>query len=186
MDFIVVLSNIAEELPPGRVFGMDGQLFIQTAAAIFNVLLLSGILAFLLYKPVRNVLQKRTNRIEGQLLQAEEEMQRASELRQEYEKKLEDIESEREDILAQARKYAADSSRRIIAEAKQEADSLRDRAAQTVKLEWERAESDMRATIVDVSAQMAEKFVTLAINRETHDRLFDETLSDLEGMTWRD
>jgi len=53
-------------------------------------------------------------------------------------------------------------------------------------MEWERAENDMRTAIIDVSAVMAEKFVSLAINKETHDRLFEETISDLEGMTWGD
>ena len=53
-------------------------------------------------------------------------------------------------------------------------------------MEWERAESEMRTAIIDVSAMMAEKFVTLAINKETHDKLFNETMADLEGMSWRD
>ncbi|MCL2627367.1 MAG: F0F1 ATP synthase subunit B [Oscillospiraceae bacterium] len=186
MDFIVVLSGIAEELPPGRVFGFDQQLIIQIVANAINVIILAGFLAYLLYKPVRDILRKRTHKIEGQLLQAEEEMQRATELRQQYERKMEEVEREREDILGEARKFAAESSRRITTDAKQEADAIRERAAQSVKVEWERAENDMRTAIIDVSAAMAEKFVSLAINKETHDRLFNETVSDLEGMTWRD
>ena len=186
MDFIVVLSNAASDLPPGRVFGFDTQLLISTVANALNVIILAGFLAYLLYKPVRDILRKRTSKIEGQLLQAEEEMQRATDLRQQYEKKMEDAEREREEILSEARKFAADNERRIIAEAKQEADSIRERAAQSVKVEWERAENDMRTAIIDVSAAMAEKFVSLAINKETHDRLFNETVSDLEGMSWRD
>ena len=186
MDFIVVLSNVSLEFPEGRVFGFDSQMVVQIVANALNVVILAGFLAYLLYKPVRDILRKRTNKIEGQLMQAEEEMQRATELRQQYEKKMEDIEREREEILGEARKFATESSRRITTEAKQEADAIRERAAQSVKVEWERAENDMRTAIIDVSAVMAEKFVSLAINKETHDRLFDETVSDLEGMTWRD
>jgi F-type H+-transporting ATPase subunit b len=119
-------------------------------------------------------------------MQAEEELDKATELRQMYEQKIEDIEREREEILGDARKIAADSSRRLLAEAKKEADTIRERAAANVEMEWERAENDMRTAIIDVSAVMAEKFVSLAINKETHDRLFDETISDLEGMTWKD
>jgi len=74
----------------------------------------------------------------------------------------------------------------LIKEAKKEAEALRERATANVELEWERAESEMRTAIIEVSAVMAEKFVTLAINQQTHDRLFSETMSDLEGMTWRD
>jgi len=174
------------DLPPGRVFDIDQQTLIQILLNILNVAALAAVVAFLLYRPVRNVLQKRTARIQGQLVQAEEELEKATELRKKYEKRLEEVEREREEILVEARKIAADSSRRLIAEAKKEADTIRERATANVEMEWERAENDMRTAIIDVSAVMAEKFVSLAINKETHDRLFEETISDLEGMKWRD
>jgi len=174
------------EVPPGRVFDVDSQTLIQIIANIVNVVVLAAVVSYLLYKPVRDILNKRTSRIQGQLLQAEEELEKATELRRKYEQKMEEIEREREDILGEARKVAADSSRRLLAEAKKEADTVRERAAANVEMEWERAENDMRTAIIDVSAVMAEKFVSLAINKETHDRLFEETISDLEGMTWRD
>ena len=182
LDILIFMS----EVPPGRVFDVDSQTLIQIIANIINVAVLAGFMSFLLYKPVRDVLNKRTNRIQGQLIQAEEELEKATELRRKYEHKLEEAEREREDILTEARKVAADSSRRLLAEAKKEADAIKERAAANVEMEWERAENDMRTAIIDVSAVMAEKFVSLAINKETHDRLFEETVSDLEGMTWRD
>jgi len=177
---------VVAEVPDGRVFGIDQQTLIQIIANVINVAVLAGFLAFLLYKPVRNILHKRTTKIQGQLTMAEEELEKATELRRKYEQRMEEVEREREEILGEARKVAADSSRRLLAEAKKEADTVRERAAANVEMEWERAENDMRTAIIDVSAVMAEKFVSLAINKETHDRLFDETISDLEGMTWRD
>ena len=186
MDFGFFLSSAAAELPPGRVFGIDQATLINIIANVVNVAVLAAILAYLLYRPVRNILNKRTNRIQGQLLQAEEELEKATELRRKYEQKMEEVEREREEILGEARRVAADSSRRLVAEAKKEADTIRERAAANVEMEWERAENDMRTAIIDVSAVMAEKFVSLAINKETHDRLFQETVSDLEGMSWRD
>ena len=189
MDFGFLLSSAAAaaaELPPGRVFGIDQETLIEIIANVVNVAVLAAFLAYLLYRPVRNILNKRTTKIQGQLIQAEEELEKATELRRKYEQKMEEVEREREDILGEARKVAADSSRRLLAEAKKEADTIRERAAATVEMEWERAENDMRTAIIDVSAVMSEKFVKLAINKETHDRLFDETISDLEGMKWRD
>ena len=184
--FLFTAAATVAELPPGRVFDIDSQTLIQIVANIVNVAVLAAVLAFLLYRPVRNVLNKRSAKIQGQLLQAEEELEKATELRRKYEQKMDEVEREREEILGEARKVAADSSRRLIAEAKKEADTVRERAAANVEMEWERAENDMRTAIIDVSAVMSEKFVKLAINKETHDRLFDETISDLEGMKWRD
>jgi len=165
---------------------MDMDTVISAGANLINVGVLAAVLAFLLYRPVRDILRKRTERIQGQLAQAEDDMAKAELLRQEYELKLGEISREREEILGEARKNAAETSRRLIAEAKKEADSLRERAAANVELEWERAENGMRTAIIEISAVMAEKFVTLAINKETHDRLFAETMSDLEDVTWRD
>ena len=184
--FLQFAAEAAAELPPGRVFGIDQTTLINIVANLLNVAVLAAFLTYLLYKPVRNILNKRTNKIQGQLIQAEEELEKATELRRSYELKMEEIEREREEILGEARKIAADSSRRMLAEAKKEADTIKERAAANVEMEWERAENNMRTAIIDVSAVMAEKFVSLAINKETHDKLFEETISDLEGMTWKD
>jgi len=182
LDFLLLVADV----PPGRVFDVDSQTLIQIVANIINVVVLAAIVSYLLYKPVRDILNKRTSRIQGQLIQAEEELEKATELRRKYEQKMEEAERDREDILVEARKVAADSSRRLLADAKKEADTIKERAAANVEMEWERAENDMRTAIIDVSAVMAEKFVSLAINKETHDKLFEETISDLEGITWRD
>jgi len=165
---------------------MDAQTVIQALANLLNVGILAAFLAFMLYRPVRKILQKRSDRIRGELEQAQDDMTKAAALKLEYEQKLEDVQRERDEILAEARKLAAETSRRLVAEAKKEADTLRERAAANVEMEWERAEGDMRNAIIEVSAVMAEKFVSLAINKETHDRLFNETMAGLEGMTWRD
>jgi len=186
-DFPVLIAGAAETLAENdRMFGLDAQTFWQVSAQLFNVALLCFVMTKLLYKPVKAALQKRTDRIEGQLSEAEEELAKAQELRLSYEKKMEEAGRERDEILSEARKTATETSTRLINEAKKEAESIRERTASNVALEWERAESDMRTAIIDVSAVMAEKFVSLAINKETHDRLFNETMTDLEGMTWRD
>ena len=173
-------------MPQDRLFDIDMITLTSAGANLVNVAVLAVILSLLLYKPVRNVLNRRTEKIRDQLTQAEEELTKATEMRREYEQKMEEIGREREKILADARKLAEDSSQRTINEAKNEANLVKERAAASVALEWDRAKSEMRTTIIDVSAIMAEKIVSLSINKETHDRLFDEAISDMEGMTWRD
>lgn len=181
----MVNEILLASVPAGRLFGLDAQTFIQVGAQLFNFLVLAFALSKLLYKPVGNFMRKRTDRIQGQLKTAEEELGKATELRVLYEQKLEEVARERDVILTDARRIAGETSQRLIADAKKDADAVRDRATANVELEWERAQSDMRLAIVEVSALMAEKFVTLAINKETHDKLFDETMESLEGMTWR-
>ena len=169
----------------GRLFGLDLQTVIQICAHLVNVGLLAFILAKLLYKPVQNFLARRTDKIKEQLDQAEDSMTKAKALKLQYERKLLDAERERDEILSEARKRAEETGRQILADAKKEADSVRERATANVEMEWERAQSDMRLAILDISAAMSEKFMRLAIDKETHDRLFAETMSELGGTTWK-
>ncbi|MCL2366047.1 MAG: ATP synthase F0 subunit B [Oscillospiraceae bacterium] len=169
-------------LPP---FGMDFNTVLSAAFNLVNVAVLAVVLAFLLYRPVREVLQKRTERIQKQLSQADDELKQAISLRHEYEQKIEDIEREREEILETARKQASDSSRRLLSEAKAEADTVKERASRTVEMEWERAQMEMRNAIIDVSSVMAKKLVKHSLTKGVQDSMFDETVSELEGMTWR-
>ena len=180
MDFGLLLAS-AEP----RMFALDSQTFIQVAAQIVNLVILAFVLSKLLYKPVRNMLQKRVDRVQGQLAQAAEELEKANEMKLQYEQKIAEVQRERDDILSEARRMASDTGQRLVAEAKKEADAIRARADANVEMEWERAESEMRTAVIEVSALMAEKFVKLAIDKETHDRLFNETMADLEEIKWR-
>jgi len=185
LDIVLFLSGVSS-VPDGRPFGLDTQTLVAIVANLVNVGILAFVLSRMLYKPVREILRKRTERIQGQLAQAAEDMEKAAELRSQYEQKIGEVQREREEILGEARKLAAESSQRLLAEARKDADAIRSRASANVDMEWERAESEMRNAIIEVSAVMAEKFVKLAINKETHDKLFDETMAGLEGTSWRD
>jgi F-type H+-transporting ATPase subunit b len=183
LDFTILFS--VDEIRPPFLFELNADTFIALGLNLFNVGVLALILAFVLYKPIRKGLKNRTDRIQGELTHAAKEMADATDLKYQYEQKLQEIDREREEILSEARKAATDIGHRIQADAKKEADLIRKRAAASVEAEWDRAQTEMRTAIIDVSAVMAEKFVSLAINKDTHDKLFDETVSDLEDMTWR-
>lgn len=184
MDFTILFSD-AGELRPPFLFELNADTLSAIGLNLFNIGVLALVLAFVLYKPIRKALQNRTERIQGELEHAAKEMTDAKEMKLLYEQKIQEIDREREEILAEARKLATDAGRRIVAEAKHDADNIRERANASVDAEWQRTQNEMRTAIIDVSAVMAEKFVKLAINKETHDRVFDETMSELEDMTWK-
>ena len=167
------------------MFGLDFQTLLGIVANVFNVSLLAVVLWWLLYKPVRDFMRKRSERIKGQLDGAAEERAKANELKLLYDQKIRGAEQEREEILDEARRLAAEMSRQMLAEAKKEADAVRERAQANVEMEWDRAQAQMKLSIIDVSAAMTEKFVSLAINKDTHDKLFAETMAELEDMSWR-
>jgi F-type H+-transporting ATPase subunit b len=182
--FNIVLAA-ADGVTPGRLFGLDMQTLIQVGIHFFNVGLLAFILAKLLYKPIREMMAKRSERIRGQLDHAADEMVKAQELKALYEQKLREIEKQSDGIIDEARKKATETKNQILAEAKAEAETAKSRAQATIEMEWERAEEQMKLAILEVSAVMAGKMVSVAMNKETHEKLFDETMAELEGTSWR-
>ena len=177
--------SAAAEIPPGRVFGLDGQALIQILAQMVSVGLLAFVLSKLLYKPVRDFLRKRTHKIESQLKNAEKEVAKAMALKAEYEQKVKEIEATRNEILEEARKVAAETKRKAQEDGKKEAEQMRERANANIQLEIERARTEMRHQIIDVSALMAAKFMSKSIDKQTQDSLFEETMAELEGGAWR-
>ncbi|MCL1848232.1 MAG: ATP synthase F0 subunit B [Clostridiales bacterium] len=170
--------------PPGRVFGLDMQTVFSVGIHLFNLALLAFILARFLYKPVRDYLFKRTARISEQLMRAGEEMHEAEYLKQEYEEKLLDFERDREALLALAQKQAQEQCGQLLDEARVEADAMRAAAAEEINEEKQRVQAEMQRVIIEVATAMASKYVALSLDEATHRRLFDQTLSELEEVTW--
>ena len=179
------LLILAASVPDGRLFGLDAQTFYQIVAQLFNIGLLAFLMGWLLNKPVREFLQKRADGIRGQLDQADRAVVKANELKLQYEQKLRDIDLERDEILETARKQAAESARRITDEAKREAEAAKARAAANIEAEWAGAQAEMKLAIIEAASLMAEKLIERSMDGETHERLFAETMAELEEMKWR-
>ena len=171
-------------LPDGRVFGLDQQTLIQVIANALNLLLLAALLTWLLHKPVRKFMAARTQRITSQLEGAALEAQKAEELRAEYEQKLAEIEGEREEILDKARRLAGENSKQIVAAAKAEAAAIQERATAEIEHEREFVRAQMKQVIIEVSAEMTEKILQAKVDEQTYERMFEQTLSEMEQTQW--
>jgi len=176
---------LLQATPVGRVFGLDQQTLISIGIQLINAIILAVALSFILYKPVRNFLQKRIDRIKAQMGRAEDDLVKAGELKAQYEKKLEDIELERAAILESAHQVAAEEGRQIIEKAKEEAFAEKEHASADIRIKRERASEAMRLEMIEIASAMAEKFVAHAMDEETQDRLFAETIAELEDAQWQ-
>ena len=179
--YIIYLQS---NVPGGRVFGLDQQTLISTGIQLLNVCILAVVLGFVLYKPVRAFLQKRTEKISGQFDEARDKMAQADMLKAEYEQKLKEIDGERIKVLEEAKISAAESSQKILDESRKDAEAIRKRAEKSILMEKERLNEETRQYIIEVSALMAEKFVEQSMNPDTQDRLFDEAVARMEETSW--
>ena len=165
-------------MPEGTILHFDKTLLIEIGIYMVNILLLVGVLAFLLYKPVKKFLDQRRGRIEGDLDAARRQREEAEQLKAQYERMLADIGEERDEILSGAHKRAVERSDELLFEARREAEALHARAVAELELERKNAFNDMKEQMIEISALMAGRFVKVSMDRETQDRYIDEAFAD--------
>lgn len=182
MNDIIIL--LAQTTPEGRVFGLDAQTLIQIAIQLFNAILLAVALTFILYKPVKEFLRKRSETIQGGIEDAETTMARANELITSYEAKIEEIDQERVRILEETQLKAKKDHKIILDEARQEAEAIKKRAMESVAQDKLRFHEEMRLHVIDLSAYMAEKYITEKMDDDAQDRYFNQVIGHLEETTW--
>ncbi len=147
-------------------------------AQLFNVVLLVWLLTMFLYRPVLNMLNERTRRVQESLKDAEQVKEQLARANQDYDAKLAQARQEAAAILAQAQDRAKLQEAEIVAQARQEADRIRADAR-------EQAMQERDQLLRDLKNQMAE-LVTVTASRvlgeelkSNHDRLIEESLASL-------
>lgn len=175
---------LAQVVPEGRVFGLDLQTLISIGIQLLNGVILAVALSFILYKPVKEFMRKRSDSIQGKIDNADVTMGKANELIVEYNTKIKEIHKERIEILEAARMKAADESKIILEEAKQEANEIKKRSLDSVSSDKKRLKEETRLYIIELASLMAEKYITQSIDDNARDKLFDETLAQMEETQW--
>jgi F-type H+-transporting ATPase subunit b len=165
------------------LFTLELQTFLDMGPNLLNFIIVAAFLSYLLYKPVRNLLRVRAERIANDLESAENSKLSAQELKTKYEQKVNEIEQERVSILDEARKQASERRSQILDEAKTEAQDVKERASRDVATEREQIKSAVVEAIVDISTDMAARLISTNIDKTAHDKLFAEALAELEATS---
>lgn len=168
-----------------RLIGFDPQLLSEVFWTAINIFILFFGLSYMLFNPVRNVLEKRRQKIAGELAEAADDKKTAAALKAEYEGKLKEISKEADGILEDARKKAKAREAEIIAEAKAEAARIMERAGREIELEKKKAIDDMKQEVVSIASLMAGKVVAVSIDTTVQDALIEETLKEMGDSTWQ-
>lgn len=172
-------------LPEPFVIILDQQFLIQLGFQLLNTAVLCFILAKLLYKPVKKFLADRKEKIANQIDSAQAKLEEAEKLKAEYELKISGIEKERDEILEQARSKGKKREEQIIAEAKEEAETLKSRAMLDIQREQEKAKDEIKKQIIEVSSLVASRFIAASMDDAAQDKLVDEVIADLGEVKWQ-
>ncbi|MBQ2400445.1 MAG: F0F1 ATP synthase subunit B [Lachnospiraceae bacterium] len=168
-----------------RLINFDPQLIHDVLITGVNIFILFFAMSYLLFNPARDFLEKRRNKIAGDLETARSSKEDAVALKAEYEAKLKAIDKEAEAILDEARKKAKKQEAEIVAEAKEEAARIIARANREIDLERKKALADVKNEIVSIASLMAGKAVAASMDVKIQDTLIEETLKEMGESTWQ-
>ena len=166
------------------LFDLTPQLLSDSLLTLISVMVLFFCLSYFLFNPARDMLKKRSDKIQGELEDAKLNQEQAIALKQEYEAKLKDINKEAEVILSEARKKALDNEAKMIASAKEEAAKIIERAHVEAELEKQKITDDVKKEMISVATLLAEKAVGASMDNVIQERLVDETLKEIGEGTW--
>ena len=166
------------------LFDLNMQLIADAALMIVAIFVLFLIVGNKLFNPIRNIMQKRQDKIQNELETAASDMKKAEELKAEYEEKLKAIDREADTILSDARKRALANENKIVAEAKEEAARIIERARVEAELEKQKVADEVKKEMVSIASMMAGKVVAGAVDVKVQDSLVEETLKEIGDSTW--
>ena len=167
-----------------RLFNIDAQLLFDTVVMACSMLVLFTAMSYLLFNPVRDMLENRKKRVADEQEAAKAEHKEAVAYKEEYEQKLKEADKEVQEILSEARKKAMKQEDKIVAEAKEEAARIIERAKNEIELEKKRALDDMKQEMITIASMMAGKVVAASVDVNIQDSLIDETLKEMGEQTW--
>jgi F-type H+-transporting ATPase subunit b len=147
-------------------------------AQIFNVVLLVWLLTRFLYRPVLNMLNERTRRIQESLKETEQVKEQLARANQDYDQKLAQARQEAAGILAQAQERAKLQEAEIIAQARQEADRIRSEAREQAVQERDQLMRDLKNQMADLVTITASRVLGEEL-KSNHDQLIEESLASL-------
>ncbi len=140
--------------------------------------ILFGLLTLVLYRPVRRILDERSERIRVSMEQTAQIKETMAKTEEQVEEQLEAARREGQNILAQAEQVGERLREEAREQAKQDAEIVIARARGEIQRERDEAIDELRREFVDLAITAAEKVISETLDREKHRRLIEEVLEE--------
>jgi len=141
------------------------------------------VLLFLLmkfaWKPLLAMLEKREDNIRKSLLDAEKARDELTNVKEDTKKLLDKARTESQAIVAAGKKNAERMKDEIIDKAQSKSDSLLVEAKKQIEIEKDRAIADVKAEVVNLSMEVAEKLIKKNLSKEDNLKLINESLNNI-------
>lgn len=176
---VVAAAQTAEETE--RLFGLDYQTLFDTAFTMVNVLILYVFLKYVLFIPVRKLLEERKKRLDDQNAMAAADTAEAQKLKAEYEQRILEAGREADNILGESRREMIKKEQEVLDDAKTRAADIMSAARSEASKDFEAAQSSVRDEVKDIASAMAARVTNQKVDRPVDDALLNEALKEAGG-----
>lgn len=138
-----------------------------------NFFVLLFILSRLLYRPLKNFIEKRKEEIAKCIVEAEQIKKDAYSLAKQYEEKLQEIEAHKEELKEQIIRKAEEERKKIIEEAIREGEKIKRKAKELAEREFNHAEKILKKETINLAEKIIYKWLE-SLSLETFHQLILE------------
>jgi len=141
---------------------------------IINFIILMFILKHFFSKPVNKIMTDRKNGINTSIKNAKDNEEKAEISRKEKDQLLHDSKTKGREIVEEYKLNAQNISQEIIDEAKKESAIIMERSRVEIEREKEKATSEIKKQVIDLSLILSEKALEQHIDEKEHRRLIED------------
>lgn len=162
-----------------KALGVDYRLLIIQAAGF---LILLYILRKYLFDSVLGAIKARKEEVQETYRRSEQTNEEAANLKAQYERKVTEAEEEAENKLTAAVQEAKALGAEVVEGSRREAETIKQKAHETVEMERKKAAAEIRDRVVSLSMLATEKLIEQSITKDKAEKLIDEFIKDAEGL----
>ena len=164
--------------------GLKDILEFKPDLAVFSLLVFT-LLVLALWKfafgPIISGLNAREQNIQSQIAPAKEAAGKAEAMLADYEAKLANAANEANEIVAEGRRDAETTRDRIVAEAEEAAQREKERAINEIEIAKNAALQAVAEQATDMAVGLAGDIIGSELDRDDHEQLIQQALSNLDG-----
>jgi len=172
---LIVAAEAAAEKPPNPILPEPVELIV--GGIVF--LIVFAVIAKFAFPQLQKGLAARTEKIQGDLEEAEGSRRSAEQELAEYRQQLAGARDEANRIIEEGRATADQMRRDLQAKAEQESQAIVARAQEEIRAERDRVFQELRAQVAQIAVELAGKVVGAELDSSAHARLIDEYIDEI-------
>jgi F-type H+-transporting ATPase subunit b len=151
---------------------------------VINFLVLLFILKRVLYKPIREIIEKRRSLIQQRIEEAEKTKKEALELKKNYQHEMDKLHELKSQMLEKMNEEVEQERKKLIGRAEEEASRVIEKEKAVFDTEKARYEAEMRNQVIESVSVFAEKLLRGVSNEDLHKAIYKKFLGELRDIAF--